>query len=144
MRMEPCVVLLGEDHENTRLAMRDLLELAGFAVFDFADGASLLEAIFTTRTPFVVVSDLWMPKLTAHHILDRLRVEGILDDVPFLVVSGDPGFFSKAYPDVPLFSKPLDTDALLLAVERLARRACSTQAGLSARLRAVQKKRQHR
>lgn len=124
-------VLLAEDDETQRSALAELLAALGFPVRLCADGDELRAAILSSSVPFVVLSDLWMPGRSLFEIIEELRREGVLDAVPFLVISGDGGYFETAYPELTFLPKPIDAGKLGIALNRLADEAHRARSGLA-------------
>ena len=65
-------VLLVDDEEPLRKALRDVLEDEGFRVFEAADGAQAIEQV-DKRVPDVVVLDLMLPQVDGYEVLRMLR-----------------------------------------------------------------------
>jgi DNA-binding response OmpR family regulator len=76
-------VLVVDDSEKIRAAMRTLLERAGHTVLEAADGRSCLRVLYETK-PEVVLLDVSMPDLDGWEALERIRE---LTDVPILMVT---------------------------------------------------------
>jgi CheY-like chemotaxis protein len=112
-------VLLIEDDETTRDAMRQLFADAGFRVVTSDEGRKAIEIASATR-PSVVVLDLVTGGMDGWAFLERRRGEPALLDVPVVVVTGS----SVAPPSgaAAVFRKPVDPGALVRAVRSLARR----------------------
>lgn len=77
-------VLLVEDDDGLREALRDTLEHAGFRVIAAADGASALDLLASTD-PALVLTDVKMPRLDGHGLLERVRQ--IRPDLPVVMMS---------------------------------------------------------
>jgi len=68
-------VLIVEDDENLRVALRDNLEEEGYAVTEAADAASALAAL--RRSPFdLVILDIMLPDGDGYTLCRRLRADG--------------------------------------------------------------------
>jgi two-component system cell cycle response regulator DivK len=67
-------VLIAEDREASRELIRAMLEHAGYAVLEAADGAEAL-AIAFEKTPDLVLLDLQMPKKDGLQVLKELRAD---------------------------------------------------------------------
>ena len=65
-------VLLVDDEDGLRKALRDVLEDDGFRVFDARDGAEAIEQI-DRHAPDVVVLDLMLPQVDGFEVLRMLR-----------------------------------------------------------------------
>jgi len=65
-------ILLIEDNEDTRIALRRLLEIDGHDVQTAADGEA--GYLLATRTrPEIIVTDFMMPRLDGLSLIERLR-----------------------------------------------------------------------
>lgn len=112
-------VLLVEDKETLRNALRLTLEMEGYEVSDFGDAKSAIEKI--SNTPFqIVLTDLRMPNGTG---LDVLRAVKAIDrDIPVIVMTayGSIDEAVQAMKDgaFDFLQKPVDTNHLLLLMER--------------------------
>jgi two-component system, chemotaxis family, chemotaxis protein CheY len=116
-------ILIVDDEESIRKALRLTLSKAGYDVVEAEDGAAGIEAIGADDNPLmvdVIICDIRMPKINGLEAIAFFRQE--YPSVPVLVLTG--------YPDVQLATnllkqgvvdylvKPADKDALNAAVER--------------------------
>lgn len=80
-------VLVAEDHDDTREALRLLLELEGYDVYTARNGKEALEAALEVR-PDVVITDFDMPEMDGASLSRALRAHaGRLGKVPILVLT---------------------------------------------------------
>jgi PAS domain S-box-containing protein len=79
-------VLLVEDDENTRRALRRALEAHGWAVDEAAHGRLGLERMSAAK-PAVVLLDLMMPEMDGFEFLGEVRRHAEWDDVPVVVLT---------------------------------------------------------
>ena len=112
-------VLVVDDEESSRVGLERLLKQDGYAVDIAADGASAL-ALASERPPDVVVTDLRMPGMDGVALLGKLHEQDA--DVPVIVVTASDDLRSavgamRAGAEDYL-AKPVDFDALALAIER--------------------------
>jgi two-component system response regulator HydG len=117
--MNPTRILVVDDEVNARSGLEKLLRQAGYAV-DTAENGQEALAIATERPPEIVVTDLRMPVMDGLTLLGKLRE--VDRDLPVIVAT--------AFGDVTaavaamragasdFLTKPMDFDALLVAVER--------------------------
>jgi CheY-like chemotaxis protein len=112
-------VLLIEDDDETREAMRRLLVDAGFRVVASDEGRKAIEIAGATR-PCVVVLDLVTGGMDGWEFLERRSREPALSEVPVVIVTGSSGAPPQGASAV--FRKPVDPRALVRAVRSLARR----------------------
>lgn len=114
-------LLVAEDDADIRFIVVRVLERAGHQVDAVADGVHGLAALRRAR-PDLLITDLDMPRLGGEEMCRRAAAEGILTDVPILIISGamQPGDtrpIEIGAADVLL--KPFVGDELLASVERL-------------------------
>jgi DNA-binding response OmpR family regulator len=81
--MDPARVLVVDDEPDIRMLLRSLLERAGHAVEEAADGAAALRSFFAS-SPDLVILDVTMPELDGWATLERIRE---LSDVPVLMLT---------------------------------------------------------
>ena len=82
-------VLLADDNTDMRSYVRDLLA-AQYEVEAVGDGAQALQAARRQR-PDLVLADVMMPKLDGFELLQALRADGELYDVPVIMLSARAG-----------------------------------------------------
>ena len=132
-------VLVVDDDEANREAMRLLLEYAGHMVGEAFCGTAALEALCTCPTPCVVVLDLLMGPLDGRGVLEAVLAEraagrgkgkgdvGALGRHAFVVVTAAEQFHTQitALLDqipAPLLRKPFNIDELTALVAEAAGR----------------------
>src|SRR5207244_10709801 len=116
-------ILIVDDEESIRKALRLTLSKAGYDVVEADNGATGIEAIGADDNPLmvdVIICDIRMPKINGLEAIAFFRQQ--YPSVPVLVLTG--------YPDIQLTTKLLkqgvvdymektaDKDALIAAVER--------------------------
>jgi CheY-like chemotaxis protein len=108
-------VLFAEDNEDLRDSLVDGLSWIGFRVSGFEDGAALLEALRTAEPPFVVLTDLLMPRCSGYTVLDQLEHAGLLEVIPVLVLTAVP------HPELEqatlVIAKPIDLGELATFID---------------------------
>jgi CheY-like chemotaxis protein len=122
-------VLVAEDNIVNRELMRELLEVRGYHVTEACDGLEALEMLEQTR-PDILLLDLGMPKLDGFGVVQKIRDNPRLVDLPVLAVTayamrGDREQVLNAGFDGYL-SKPIDAAALATEIERLIDRSGSS------------------
>jgi CheY-like chemotaxis protein len=80
-------VLVAEDHDDTRLLLRTLLERRGFAVVEAADGEEACDLAARER-PDLILMDGGLPILDGVSATRRLRGLDALSGVPIVFLSG--------------------------------------------------------
>jgi CheY-like chemotaxis protein len=72
------IVLLIDDHADTRALFAHMLSLSGFSVWEAEDGAAALDKTAAGSVPSVVVTDLWMPgRVSALELCRRFTGRGV-------------------------------------------------------------------
>lgn len=103
-------MLVVEDDPDLREALAELLRDEGFVVETAENGAHALARLERTdgELPRVIVSDLMMPEMSGWELVERLRADERLRDVPIVVMTAasEPGIPRG----VPLVKKPIDVD----------------------------------
>lgn len=119
------VVLLIEDHRETREVLREILEIAGHDVIEGADGADTLRLARAYR-PDCVVTDLVLPTVDGDAAVRRLLADG--DDRPrpgLVAITGERLSPARRADVDDLFDavleKPIEPAALVALVEAVAR-----------------------
>jgi DNA-binding response OmpR family regulator len=80
-------VLVVEDDPSVRGLLQTLLSAEGYDVATASDGlAGLVKA--SSRRPSLILLDLMMPDLGGIRVLEELRGDPALSDVPVIVVTG--------------------------------------------------------
>lgn len=79
-------ILIIEDDRNYRRSMELILNLEGFVCRCFADGEAGLAAMREQR-PDLILCDIMMPGLDGHGILNAIKSDPQLVDIPFIFVT---------------------------------------------------------
>jgi len=116
------LVLLIEDHDDTREMFSVALQLQGFSVLTADSGEQALE-ILGSETPDVIVTDISMPDMNGVMLCRRIRSMPHLRTVPVIAVTGLSSETALAEVSAAgacaLCPKPLSGDGLGLAVRSL-------------------------
>jgi PAS domain S-box-containing protein len=111
-------ILIVEDDERDRDAVASTLAQVGYGFEVARTGADAI-ARCKERVFDAVTLDLLLPDMSGLDVLESLRVGGWLRDTPVIVVTIVPDMKSTAGFSVSgVLQKPLDRDALLVALER--------------------------
>jgi len=78
--------LVVDDKWENRAVLREMLQPIGFVIREAADGAAAWEAIEHDR-PDLVITDLMMPGLDGYGLIERIRADAKLADLPIIVSS---------------------------------------------------------
>jgi CheY-like chemotaxis protein len=111
-----CVLVI-EDDEDSREAITEALEDAGYESRVASDGQAAIEQLEVEDPPALVLVDAWMPRLSGAGFLDWLQAHPEHARIPVIITSGD--FEPVRHPRaVAVLRKPYDLDALLAIVRR--------------------------
>lgn len=111
-------VLLVDDDDAVRDALRELLEAAGYRVAAARNGRHALDLLEAGESPAILVTDLRMPVMNGLELIATLRSIPGYRDLPIVVVSATPDGFIYDLRQVVIVRKPLVGDDLLAAVRR--------------------------
>jgi CheY-like chemotaxis protein len=115
------VIVLVEDHDDTRELTRELLEMEGHTVTAYADGLSALAGLRRMPVlPCVLLLDVRIPGMSGLELLRELRNDPALARVPVILTTAC-SHEAVAHLHVPFLRKPFDPDLLLQVVERQCR-----------------------
>jgi DNA-binding response OmpR family regulator len=81
------LVLIVEDHDDTRFLLVILLEMRGFRVSVAADGEEAVRMAERER-PDLILMDASLPRLDGLEATRRIRAHSALQDVPVVFLSG--------------------------------------------------------
>ena len=84
---EPGLILVADDNDELRRKLCDLLREQGHEVVAVADGDDAL-APLSTRPFDLLLTDIEMPRVNGFQLLDRLKADPQLCDLPVIVISG--------------------------------------------------------
>ncbi len=124
-------ILIVEDDHELREALCDTLELAGFNYLEADSGERALEVLAEHHVE-MVVSDVNMPGIDGHELLDRIKQQH--PGLPVMLITAF-GQVQKAVDAiragaVDYLMKPFEAQALVDAVQRYAQGALSAQTGI--------------
>jgi CheY-like chemotaxis protein len=121
MNNQSVKILVIEDDEYSRDALAHLLASEGYEAQSASDGESGLEKAHETH-PDVIVLDLNLPDIDGKHVIEMIRGDGPLKNVPILVVTGDEDKAAQAAVDLGAdgyLTKPVEFDDLIKAISGL-------------------------
>jgi CheY-like chemotaxis protein len=81
------VLIVDDDPNDLRLMERVLLDNGRYRPI-LAQGGQAGWNLMKSRTPHVIILDLFMPDMDGFSILEKLHGDPVLSDIPVLVVSG--------------------------------------------------------
>jgi two-component system response regulator CpxR len=106
-RDDACVLVV-DDEEGVREALREVVEMAGCSAIEAVDGADALKVLARHR-PCLIILDLLMPVMTGAELLDALRKQPELATIPVVVSTSAPGRAPSGFRVLP---KPIDIGAV--------------------------------
>ena len=110
-----CAILIVDDAIDTRAAVGEFLRTCGYRVFEAADADEALALLNSPLAIEVLLTDVQMPGSMNGIALARW-VRITRPRLRVLVLSGQDVSAQLAGEDVPFFSKPLQSAALLAAL----------------------------
>lgn len=113
-------ILVVEDDEPIRLAVRELLESEGYEVVVACDGEEALGAL-ESGVPSLIITDLQMPRLDGIQLCERLRTDPQTELVPIVVLTAAHRIEGVSSRVDAILRKPFDVDALLATVAQFIR-----------------------
>ena len=87
MRSGPGCILIVEDHDDTRLMLRMILEMHGFSVLEAIDGEAAIQAA-ADENPDVILMDLGMPTVDGMGAMRRIREHETIGETPIIFLTG--------------------------------------------------------
>lgn len=115
------LVLVVEDHEDTRLLLRTMLEMNGYRVSEAADGEEGVR-LACREHPRAVIMDATLPRLDGIAATRRIRSDSALRGVPVVFLSGNaqPDFRDAALEagGTDVLVKPIALGVLASVLER--------------------------
>ncbi len=113
-------ILVVDDEELMRSAIRATLRSSGYETDECADGMEALERI-KSHIPDLIVCDVNMPKMNGFQLIQELRKSNASSTIPFVFLTGqaDPADLRKGMMlgADDYITKPFQTDELIRAVE---------------------------
>jgi len=117
------LVLIAEDHEDSRDALRTLLDAFGFRVVEAGNGREAVERALAER-PDVILMDMMMPYVDGFQATREIRAVEDLRGVPILAITAMEGARQRVLDAGcdDLVPKPIDVRAFLEQVRAWVRR----------------------
>jgi CheY-like chemotaxis protein len=106
-------ILVAEDEAMLRLIAVEMLEDAGFHVFEAADGAEALDVLKANPGIELLVSDIKMPRMDGYALVEAgLAFRPELKVLLMTGYSQDPPAFIKDIQDIQILRKPFNLEKL--------------------------------
>jgi CheY-like chemotaxis protein len=121
MPVDHDLVLLVDDHEDTRVTLAELLAAHGVPVVQAEDGQVALTVMHEEARVGLVLLDVMMPRVDGLTVLRRMRDDPATRSLPVVVMSGKAAAAPQARAagcDAFLL-KPVSLDTLLCTLRRL-------------------------
>ena len=121
MRRRARVVLVVEDDDGCRDEVRGVLQSAGYAVLEAADGEQALQVLLSHEKPepMVIVLDMWLPRMSGQELMRVLRNYHRLARIPLVLTSASHVFANYAgTKNAGWLPKPFDAETLLAEVSQ--------------------------
>ena len=111
-------ILVVDDECDILPEYQEFFEFAGFSTHTSADPVAAVNIVIHKPDIGVVITDLRMAKLNGARMIRDVRAALPPERrVEFIILTGDASASQfELLPDVPVFLKPADTDALVAAV----------------------------
>ncbi|HMA37008.1 MAG TPA: response regulator [Chloroflexia bacterium] len=84
---DPPAILVVDDNSVNRLMLSRHVERLGYVASSAADGGQAL-ALLAGRPFALVLLDLLMPEMDGYEVLQRMKADATLRDIPVIIISG--------------------------------------------------------
>jgi two-component system, cell cycle response regulator DivK len=115
MSAKPSRILIAEDLDENRIALKLMLKLAGFEPLEASDGKQALEMVRSER-PDLVLMDISLPIIDGLQATRKLRADTGLEQLPIIIVSAydspETRDEARASGGTDYISKPIEFDQL--------------------------------
>jgi CheY-like chemotaxis protein len=106
-------VMVVEDEPESRTYLVKILELEGFQVVSFSNGAEALKYLAGSAPPCLIVFDIRMPVMDGAQFRSAMLQDPRLAKIPVVVVTAFDPPAAANLSALRVFRKPVDVDALL-------------------------------
>jgi CheY-like chemotaxis protein len=107
------VLLIVEDDEDIEFALADLVADYGYRTITARDGVEALAVLRRGPLPFVIVTDLGLPRMDGYELIEALAADAVLCRIPIVVVTAAYDPDRRAIQGIRVLAKPIDSDVLL-------------------------------
>ena len=112
-------VLVIDDEQDIREIFETVLRYDGYEVLSAGDGQQALDLLRRGARPDAILLDLMMPQMDGWQFRVAQRQDPALASIPVIAVSADRTAKAAAIDANAYLAKPVDVNALLLALDRL-------------------------
>ena len=116
------VVVVLEDHADTRAALSETLKREGYDLFATVDAIEALDRLKIVPRPCVVLLDLHLAGLSGEDFYRRQQSDPALASIPVIAVTAAPPDQRAGLGSLPVIRKPIDLDELRFAIDRVTSR----------------------
>lgn len=109
-------VMLVEDDADSRTDLAELLQLEGYKVVAFANGAEALDHLVQSSPPQLIVMDMRMPVMDGSRFRSAMLRDSEFAKIPVVVVTGFEPPAAASLSAVRVLRKPLDLAALFATI----------------------------
>jgi CheY-like chemotaxis protein len=109
-------VMILEDDLESRTYLTQLLEVEGFKIVAFSDGAEALDYLMQSEAPCLIILDIRMPVMDGARFRSAMLSEPRLAKIPVVIVTAFEPPSAAKLAAVRVFRKPVDVDALLRTI----------------------------
>jgi CheY-like chemotaxis protein len=107
------VIVVVEDEEEARTFLIQILELEGFEVVGFSNGAEALDYLEHALKPCLIVLDMRMPVMDGPQFRAAMLQDTRLSDIPVVIVTALEPSVAAGLSPLRIFRKPVDVGALI-------------------------------
>lgn len=111
-------ILVIEDSPSINLLIQRRMEMRGYVVTSFNNGADAIEHLRSSELPDVVLADVMMPGMDGLDATRRIKAEH--PDLPVILVTAQQLTRKEIGEADDTVNKPIDFDALFATIERFA------------------------
>lgn len=113
-------ILIIDDEYDFRLALVEMLDLAGYHVVTSSNGEEALRILDKKGIhPDLILLDLNMPKMNGNEFLSRLKQREGWASIPVIVITGDLSDRSRLHFLVPTILKPVNMIECLARIDKV-------------------------
>lgn len=107
------LALVVDDSMVIRHLLQRFLQESGFTVQTVSNGAEALKALETLR-PHVIFTDLQMPRLDGHQLIEIIKGNPEISKIPIVVLAANPLSEAQSAPQTPfVVAKDLNIESQL-------------------------------
>ncbi len=112
-------ILIVEDDDEIRNALRMVLEIEGYTVQTAANGKEGLAILATIQPPCLILLDMMMPVMDGWAFAEALRADMVLTSIPVVMVTAYAEKAADAMKQAHgIIKKPVDIDLLMKTVKQ--------------------------